>query len=242
MSTYKTNTLSVALLPIIFSLGLLHSLLASAGETEYRVIPYIWTAGIDAKMGPPIRPAEVDVSFSDYAGFVDAGGAFVFEALGDKWSFTGNFLAVKLSEDIDRPRTVLDFENKQVVAEVFAGYRPEGWKEARIVGGVRYIDMDTKILFSDGFRVDIGADWYDPFVGLEWRPRRGKWEYIVEGDIGGGNDADFAWQALLGVNYHFSDRYAVGGGYRYLGIDFEDRTFVFDGSLEGIQIGFMFKF
>jgi hypothetical protein len=35
---------------------------------------------------------------------------------------------------------------------------------------------------------------------------------------------------------------AVSGGYRILDIDFEDSTFVFDGTLEGIQIGLMIKF
>ena len=242
MSTYKTNKLSLALLTVIFSFGLLHSRLAAAGEIEYRFIPYLWTAGIDAELGPPARTTDVDVSFSDYVEFVDAGAAFVFEALGEKWSFSSNVMWVELSQDIDLPRTTADFENEQLLFEAFAGYRPEGWKEGRILGGVRYTDMETTIEFVDGLKVEIGEDWADPFIGLEWRPRRGKWEYIIASDIGGGVEADFVWQFLLGASYHFNDRYAVAGGYRFLDIDFEDSTFVFDGTLEGIQIGLTIKF
>ena len=101
--------------------------------------------------------------------------------------------------------------------------------------------METDLGFTDELNINIGEDWADPFIGLEWRPRRGKWEYLLEADIGGGNDADSVWQFMLGATYHYSDRYAVSAGYRALDIEYREE-FIFDGILEGLQIGFMFKF
>ena len=41
---------------------------------------------------------------------------------------------------------------------------------------------------------------------------------------------------------HFNNRYGVGFGYRFVDIDFKDDKFVFDGTLNGIQLGLMFTF
>ena len=221
---------------------MLHPSLAAAGEIEYRLMPYLWTSGIHADIGPPARPTSADVSFGDYVGFIDAGAAFVFEAEGDRWSFSSDVLWVKLSQDVDLRAGTADFENEQLILELAVGYRPQGWKEARIVGGVRYLDMGTTIRFRDPLEVGIGQDWADPFVGLEWRPRRDKWEYLLEGDIGGGVDADFTWSFIVGGAYHFSDRYAVTAAYRFVDSEFEDSEFVFDGRLEGLLIGVIIKF
>lgn len=211
-------------------------------EIEYKLIPYLWTAGLDAEIGPPGRTTSADISFSDHVKSIDAGAAFAFEAKGEQWSFLSDVLWVKLGEDVNLPRTTLDLENEQLVLEFAVGYRPMSWKETQIVAGARFVDMDTTIEFQNGSKVDTGDEWLDPFIGLEWRPRRGKWEFLIEGDIGGGNDADFTWASMLGVSYHFNDRFALSGAYRILDIDFESDDFVFDGQMEGIQVGLMFKF
>ncbi len=236
-----TRFLLVLVVCLIIS-GMLHSSLASAGEIEYRIVPYLWTAGIDADIGPPDRTTSADVSFGDYIQFLDIGAAFIFEAIGEKWSFHSDVMWVKLSESIELPVATADFENEQLILEFVVGFRPQGWKGIRILGGGRYIKMDTTIEFRNGFKVEIGQEWIDPLVGLEWRPRRGKWEFLIEGDIGGGVNADFTWAFMLGGAYHFNDHYGVEAGYRFMDIDFEDSEFVFDGRLEGLQIGMIFKF
>jgi opacity protein-like surface antigen len=214
----------------------------SAGQTEYRIIPYLWTAGMDVEIGKPGMTTDADVGFDDYTDFIDIGAAFIFDAVGEKWSFIANILYVELSEDIDLPATTVDVEIRESIFEFAVGYRPQDFDNVRILGGARYLDLETTIDFANGPNFDKGRSWWDPFIGLEWRPRQDKWEYYIEGDIGGGVDADFVWQVALGATYHFSDKYAVSGGYRYLDIDYDDDGFVFDGNLEGIQIGLMFKF
>jgi hypothetical protein len=71
-------------------------------------------------------------------------------------------------------------------------YRPQDFDKVRILGGARYLDLETTIDFANGTEFDKGQSWWDPFIGLEWRPRQDKWEYYIEGDIGGGVEADFA--------------------------------------------------
>lgn len=226
----------------LLTVALLHPPLAAASDTEYRVIPYLWTAGMDIEVGAPGRTTQADIDFSDYLEFIDTGAAFIFDVVGDKWSFISNILYVELSEGINLPAATADIEIRESIFEFAVGYRPQDFKNVRILGGARYVDLEADIEFANGIDLDTGEAWWDPFIGLEWRPRRDEWEYYVQGDIGGGANADFSWQVALGATYHFSEKYALSTGYRYLDIDYDDSDFVFDGNLEGLQIGLMFKF
>ncbi len=223
-------------------IGTLQSPLAVADDVRYRLMPYIWTAGIDAEIGRPGFTTVVDVSFSDYLDLVDMGAAFVFEARGDRWSFATDLLWMQLGEEFEVPTGTIDAEIDMMLVEVFGGYRPSGWENTWIVGGVCYVDIDTDINFVVLGPRSSSQDFADPFIGLAWQPRRDNWEYVVQADIGGGIDADFSWSVTLGTAYHFNDRFALSGGYRFIDIDFEDDEFVFDGTLDGIQIGLMITF
>ena len=241
MSTNRALKLQLATTAGLFVAVLLQSPLVTAAETEYRLIPYLWTAGMDAEIGPPGRTVDADVDFDDYVEFIDTGAAFIFDAVGEKWSFIANVMYIELSEDIDFPARAIDVEVKETIFELGVGYRPEGFENIRLLGGARYVELETTIDFANFSDYNRERDGWDPFIGLEWRPRRGNWEYYVQGDIGGGNTVDSAWQVALGTSYHFSEKYAFSAGYRYLDIDHDDNNFVFNGNLEGILIGLMFK-
>lgn len=242
-TTYILKTLRERLLAVVLLGGLLHVPHAVADDgIRYRLMPYLWTAGMDVDMGRPGNTRNVDVSFSDYVDFIDLGAAFVFEARGDRWMLVTDFLWVELGEEFNLPTDTADVEINEFVIEAFAGYRPAGWDETWIIGGVRYLELDVEIDFETLNGVDADQSFADPYVGLSWQPRRGDWEYIVEGDIGGGIDADLAWSFSLGAAYHFNDRFALTGSYRYIDIDFEDDDFVFDGSMDGILLGLMITF
>ena len=224
-------------------IGTLQSPLAVAeDDVRYRLMPYLWTAGMDMEIGRPGNTREVDVSFSDYVDFIDLGAAFVFEARGDRWLVATNFLWVRLGEEFDLPTDTTEVEIDEFLVEAFAGYRPSGWENVWLVGGVRYLELETTIDFANINDVSASQDFVDPYVGISWEPRRGNWEYYLQGDVGGGIDADFAWSFSLGAAYHFNDRYAVVGGYRFIDIEFEDDEFVFDGTMDGIQIGVLITF
>ncbi len=220
----------------------LQSPLAVADDVQYRIMPYLWASGIDAEIGRPGMTTHVDVDFSDYIDLVDLGAALVFEARGDRWSFATDLLWMRLSEEFEVPTGTIDAEIELMLVEVFGGYRPSGWENTWIVGGMRYLGIDTDINFVLLGPRSSSQDFADPFIGLAWQPRRGKWEYVVQADIGGGIDADFTWSVMLGTAYNFNDRFALSGAYRLIDIDFEDDEFVFDGKMDGIEIGLLFTF
>jgi opacity protein-like surface antigen len=241
MSTNGALKLQLATTAGLLIAVLMQSPLVSAAETEYRLIPYLWTAGMDVDIGRPGMTINAEVDFDDYADFIDTGVAFIFDAKGEKWSFIANIMYVELTEGIDFPANTIDVEIKESIFEFGVGYRPEEFDEIRLLGGARYVELETTIDFASVIDYNRERDGWDPFIGLEWRPRRGNWEHYLQGDIGGGNTLDFAWQVALGTAYHFSEKYAFSAGYRYLDIDHDDNNFVFDGNLEGILIGLMFK-
>ena len=222
---------------------MLFSQAASADKWQYEITPYLWTAGMDGDIGPPGRTTSVDVSFSDYIEFIDAALAFVFEARSDKWSYGVDLMWVKLQEDLDLPATTIDAEVEQLLFEGWVGYRPDAWRDLRVVGGVRYTDVDSTFDFV-GLppNLNVSDSFVDPFIGLEWRPKRGKWEFQVQGDIGGGVNADFTWGALVGASYQFSRHWSVKGAYRILDVDFENDELVYDMFMEGLMLGVGYKF
>jgi opacity protein-like surface antigen len=197
---------------------------------------------MDVEIGPPGMTTNAKVSFSDYVEFIDIGAALAFEARGERWSTGGNFLWVKLIDNIAPPNTTLELEIEQFLLELFVGYQPSGWEDLRIIGGMRYMDIDTDINFVNQSNVTIGDDFTDPYVGFLWTPRRGKWEHLLEADVGGGIDADFAWSFTVGTGYHFGERMALTAAYRFIDIDYQGEEFIFDGTLDGLQIGLLVKF
>ncbi len=80
--------------------------------------------------------------------------------------------------------------------------------------------------------------WFDPYVGLRGRYNFNKTYYTaVRGEIGGfGVGADLMWEveSVIGINLTRSIFTEIG--YRALGGDFEDKSFVFDVVLHGPQI------
>lgn len=216
----------------------LFSQAASADKWRYEITPYLWTAGMDGEIGPPRGTSSVDISFSDYVKYVDAGFAFVFEARSDKWAYGVDLLLAKLSEGLDLPATTLDAEVKELMFEGWLGYRPDAWSNLRVVGGIRYWDLDTKLDFVGlPATIKIGDSFADPFVGLEYRRQHGKWELALQGDVGGGLDADFTWGVIAGVSYRFSERWSTKFAYRFMDVDFESDELVMDLRMEGLMLG-----
>jgi hypothetical protein len=214
-----------------------------AAEWSYEVSPYIWTAGIDGEIGAPGMTTSVDVGFEDYIEFVDAGLAFVIDARSDgNWSWQTDVMWMKLSEGMELPPATLDLEVEQLLLEAIVGYRPDGWGEVEIVGGVRYTDMDTTIDFAGMLDVQVGDSFIDPLIGFRWRPNYNKWEYLVEGNIGGGVGADLQWMAMAGAKYNFDNAWNFKLAYRVLDIDYESDTFVMDMRFEGLLIGVGYEF
>lgn len=64
-----------------------NSALAASAPWEVRVVPYVWTAGVDGSLSHEGFPLSVkpSASFGDVFSRLDAAGMLVFEAHGDRW-------------------------------------------------------------------------------------------------------------------------------------------------------------
>lgn len=130
------------------------------------------------------------------------------------------------------------------------------------VGGrVTWLDTDVTLKASADFTLPDGSvlgrdasrdlsgskEWIEPFFGARAAmDLTENWVGMVRGDIGGfGAGSQFAWQAVAGVGYrwHYETwNFALFGGYRALGQDYEDGQFEWDMIVHGPIIGMEFSF
>jgi opacity protein-like surface antigen len=157
---------------------------------------------------------------------------------------------LKVSDDGSTPGPLfgdLDVDVIQQLYEFAGTYRVvQGRSTVDLVGGARYnyvkgeIDLDPGILA--GRRESRSTDWWDGFVGARVLfPFAGRWSLVGYADIGAGG-SDLTWQALAGVNYHFSPAISGKLGYRYLSVDYEESNFLYDMDTSGLYLGVGIRF
>ena len=89
--------------------------------------------------------------------------------------------------------------------------------------------------------------WVDPFVGIRLMVPAEKWVAVVRLDVGGfGLGSSYAFQIYPTVGYRVADWFTLGGGYRYLRMDYKDgegrERFEYDMAIHGPFIGAAFHF
>ena len=55
-------------------------------------------------------------------------------------------------------------------------------------------------------------------------------------------ESDSAYDQFGGIGYAFGDSNSLIAGYRYLAVDYENASFLFDAEMTGPVIGFTFQF
>lgn len=95
-----------------------------------------------------------------------------------------------------------------------------------------------------GSTISASEDWIDPFVGLQGRLNLTERFYLAaRADIGGfGVGSDLTWNLFGAIGAHLGTHAALELGYRYLSIDYESDTLLFDAALDGPFIGFRWTF
>ncbi len=126
----------------------------------------------------------------------------------------------------------------------FAGtYKLSAVNDLGVIAGLRQQDIDVQISTSNRTS-QASVDWVDPFVGVVYMPAlTNKWYLSLRGDVGGfGIESDVAVNAEAMLRYQFGDTFSFKFGYRYLKVDFEDSSLVYDISLDGILFGLGIRF
>jgi opacity protein-like surface antigen len=101
---------------------------------------------------------------------------------------------------------------------------------ADVLAGARVWATDTELTLKPGLGPGLSSD--DQDVGLR-----------AYGDVGGfGLASDITYQVLGSVNYTFTESISADAGYRYLKVDYEDGSYLFDVAFHGPFLGVVFEF
>ena len=241
---------------------------AQTGGWQFEVTPYFWGAGMkgDVQLGS-LPKISTDVSFSDILDVLDFGIMGAFEARKGRWGMLFDAIYMDLEMDGTASRTGAGpvgaaatadakLEMKQTLLAAAASYRAlEGRSPVDVFGGLRYVKIEASADIDASFFGPAGStsgavsrsgdkDWVDPYIGARiLYPVSDRWTLVGYGDIGGfGVGSDFTWQALAGVNYHFSKSLSGKLGYRYLSVDYDKDGFLYDMASYGLYLGVGFRF
>lgn len=216
--------------------------------------PYLWAADLDGTIGVGRQRADIDISFGDYLSDIEATWASTIDVRrkGSRWSFFLDTLYLKLGPDAPQTAgavTVTDVTIEQLLIDGWVGYRVAEWDEGwfDLLGGLRYQSLDNEIDFTNAGvfgRVGGSQDWLDPHFGARAKHYLSpKWYCGALIDVGGfGVGSELSVETGAGFGYHLSDCVALELSYRFLYVDYDSASFVYDVKTHGIFTGLAFYF
>lgn len=216
----------------------------AAGDWEFRVAPYLWTAGISGEIGPAAMPSSVDVDFSDYIELLDIGAAGSVEGTHkDGWFFFAEGLYAELSDNGQTPMGAkIDAELTTAYATAVAG--KSVFKNFQVYAGGRYLYNSVDVDLGPGVGGDRTQDWVDPVFGFRVRGDVNEKMFLrLAMDVGGfGANSDVTYALSTNLNYLFNDTWSGIFGYRLLDIDYDQGGFVYDAKQDGLLFGLGYSF
>jgi hypothetical protein len=249
-------------------IGLLSVTAAPAADTaddhwQFELTPYLFASGLYGTTGVQGVEADVEMGFDDILEQLEMGLMGTVEMRRGRWGLLFDGLYFELGGErasswqgplgVGSAIGELDVTTTMQMYQFGAGYRFGERVTFDLIGAARYTQLDTDLnlvvttggLLPGGTRT-LSADesWWDPVVGARVLiPFAQHWAVVLYGDIGGfGIGSDFTYQAIVGVNWQFSQHFAAKAGYRYLYQDFEDGGFVWDMAAHGPYLGLGIRF
>jgi opacity protein-like surface antigen len=245
---------------VAFCLGLAASVVAAQDEekrenetTSLEIAPYFWVAGSKGTVGVRGLGSELGVRFKDMVENPEFGGVAVAKLRLKRWTFTGEFSYLRLSDDAETPG--LPFSGSHLDAQLMTGSLTAGYAMtmedrglAEFFAGARVWRIDTDVDFDAGLlpatSVSETKAWVDPIVGANFQFNLGKsWLLHAVADVGGFGVSSFlTGQVILGVSLRLSDHWRISAAYRYLSDDFEDDSFRWKVAQHGVLVGVGLRF
>lgn len=224
---------------------------ASAQSTDgwqFTVVPYLTGAAMKGTLGVGPVNADVEVKASDILDALEFGVMGLFGARKGNWGFGADaiYMGLGATKDFTNISAGIDVDQG---AYAFYGIRRLS-AVAELSFGVRWNVLSSSIALSGPGATTIKGDqqWVDPLVGLVLRtPKGSRWHATAYTEIGGfGAGSDFAWQFFPTVGFDFSRHFAIDGGWRWIGMNYEtgeglDR-FAYDMVIQGPTLGFVIRF
>ncbi|NWG75447.1 MAG: hypothetical protein HXY24_12695 [Rubrivivax sp.] len=230
------------LLSIIPSAALAQAQSTNSDAWQFTLSPYLLFPRMDGKTAVNGREVEVDVSAGEIFENLQFGMMGYFEARKSKWGFGIDALYMALGTDVDRPSSNVDFDQ---AAFTFVGLR-QLHEKVDLYFGARWNVLRGQIEFKGPVLLGTFKEtkqFVDPLVGLKLKqPLGGRWNFTVQGDIGGfGAGSDFAWHLLPAIGFDVNERITLGAGYRVLSMDYKtssaDEMFEYDVVTQAIVLG-----
>ena len=219
---------------------------AQQDEWEFVLAPYGWISGMNGTAGVAGATTELDISFGDIVDNLEIGGLAHFEASTGRWTAIFDGMYMGIGQGSVQPPAAVDVD--QVLFEFGAAYRFTD--VVALVAGGRYVSLDTRLqlFLGDGATISGSQSWVDPFVGLRVHTDLNeRWTVHAQTDIGGfGVASDVTWNVAGHLGFRLTPRLTLLGGYRALGIDYEDGVgldrFAYDVTTSGLQLGLSVAF
>ncbi len=214
---------------------------AHAQRPETReFVSYVWTSGIDGRVGIGDRAADVASPFHDLIDFVDVGGSVHYSSTSDRfgWFLDGTYL--RLSDNLEPAqgggkaevvRRIGEIAVTRALAPKLTGYL-----------GVRSQQLDSELRLADGRVFSDDSTWTDGIVGARWTPiQSAAWTAWLRADIGAGG-SDSVWLGELGGGYRFGSSWTAYVAYKVLDTDYSGNGLLYDVRESGLAFGFGFTF
>jgi opacity protein-like surface antigen len=214
---------------------------------------YLWAPSVSGTLGYDTRigPVEVDIdaSFSDLLEYLDFAFMAITEARYDRFGVFGDLVYTKLSGDGSLGPIKASIDQQILFGTLMGQYRAvdTGNMSVDVMAGARvyWVDLDTTFSgLNQSLSGGFDETWVDPMIGVKTRIQGASpWYLTAWGMIGGfGVSSDIAWDAFAGIGYELGEKWALVGGYRGLGVDYQSGGFKFDYIQHGPIFGAVFRY
>jgi len=217
-------------------------------QWKHTLVPlYLWASGIEGntQVGPVAAP--VSIEFKNALEHLDTALTVHYEGNKGQWGVLADVYHLSLAPEGVLPGGAsagVDLTNN--IYELGGIYRPNGTQGLDLLFGLRGVDLeiDANIGSVTG-RSLVDESWVDGFVGLRKNfALSDKASFTARGDVGAGG-SNLVWNVALLLNYRFSEKVSMFGGYRWLDYDYETGSgrdrFSYDVTYEGPAIALSFN-
>ena len=215
-----------------------------ADEFRWEVSPYLWNANFDLTTGASGAYLSSDAGYNFFSlDNLDQVVSFRVVHHGRSRTFV-DYLSVSYSDEfgtgVISPTLAVDASILEL-GGYLSHLKRYGWEP---LIGARYYNVEAEVDVGLNPRFTAGDQWIDPFIGVSAEyPLAEKWKGTVRMDVGGfGVGSRWSSNLELRADYALSRWIALGGGYRYLAADFDEPAFLYDATLDGLELGFSIRF
>lgn len=219
---------------------------------EFTGAPYAWGSGLHGEVGIRDFVTDVELSFTDLLEDLRFASMLRLGARYDRWhgAVDAIFISVAAERTFlrgERTRDV-EFEQTEWIVHPTLGYtvfRSSGI-DFELVAGARYWNLRPELSIARAGQPARSAsatiDWVDATLGARWALQTTKrWSFDLAGN-GGAGGADNTWEGIGLVAYDLSSRWKLGGGYRYLSVDYDRKDRLLDFQMNGPLLGAEYRF